>query len=263
MGGTTKVSNYRQKKILELLRERKSLSADELALEFGVSKITIRRDLDTLTGYKLLERTRGGAVSISGLRLEEFFEEKDHSAKREKSLIGKYAASLIADNSTVFLNAGSTTLEVVHHLRGKKVRLVTNNAACLGLGLDLDPGIDLIILGGEYRPQSRSIVGDMTTADLSNVFSSVTILGITGISLKKGCTTAVQQEVGVNRGMIENSNGKVIVVADYTKLNCVSSFLTCPLSDVDTLITDWNAPVSFCKDLESSGLQVIRVPDSE
>ena len=123
------VSNYRHKKILELVYQRKSISADELATEFGVSKITIRRDLDTLALDKLLERTRGGAVSISDLGFEEIFEAKNHLSTKEKSLIGKYVASLISENETVFLNAGSTTLEVVRHLKGKRVRVVTNNAA--------------------------------------------------------------------------------------------------------------------------------------
>jgi DeoR family fructose operon transcriptional repressor len=253
------VSNYRHKKILEMLYQHQSVSADELATEFGVSKITIRRDLDTLAGSKYLERTRGGAVSVSGLRLEEFFEEKDHFAKREKSLIGRYVASLVSENETVFINAGSTTLEVIRHLLGKKVRVVTNNAACLSL--DIDPLQELILLGGDYRIHSKSLVGNLTIAGLHNIFSSITVLGINGVSIKKGFTSAVNQETGVNKAMIENSSGKVIVVADHTKMNCVSSFLTCPLGDIDMLVTDWMAPVAFCEELEEQGLCVIRVPD--
>ena len=152
---TMKISNYRHKKILEMLYQRQSISADELATEFGVSKMTIRRDLDTLAGENLLERTRGGAVLASGLRLEELFDQKDHVSKREKSLIGRYAASLVSEHETVFVNAGSTTLEVIRHLRGKKVRIVTNNAACLGL--DLDPEQEIILLGGDYRSVTHHV----------------------------------------------------------------------------------------------------------
>ncbi len=253
------VSNYRHKKILEMLYERQSVSADELANEFGVSKITIRRDLDALAGDKYLERTRGGAVSLSGLRLEEFFETKDHTAKKEKSLIGRYVASLIGANETVFINAGSTTLEVIRHLRDKKVRIVTNNAACLAL--DFEAQTELILLGGDYRPQSKSLVGDLTVAGLDHIFSSLTVLGINGVSIKKGCTSAVHQETGVNKAMIENSSGKVIVVADHSKLNCVSSFLTCPLNRIDTIVTDWHAPQAFCQELEEAGVAVVRVPE--
>jgi DeoR family fructose operon transcriptional repressor len=253
------LSNYRHKKILEMLYQRQSVSADELAREFSVSKITIRRDLDALAGDKLLERTRGGAVSISGLGLEEFFEQKGHSATREKSLIGRYVASLVSENETLFVNAGSTTLEVIRHLHGKKVRVVTNNAACLSL--EPDPLMELILLGGDYRIQSKSLVGDMTIAGLHSIFSSMTVLGINGVSIKKGCTTAVHQETSVNKAMIENSSGKVIVVADHTKMNSVSSFLTCPLNRIDLLVTDWMAPLAFCEELEESGLRVIRVAE--
>ena len=80
-----KVSNYRHKKILEMLSMRQSVSADELSAEFGVSKITIRRDLDALATHKLLERTRGGAISVSGLRMEEFFEEKTIQPSAKKA----------------------------------------------------------------------------------------------------------------------------------------------------------------------------------
>ncbi len=253
------LANYRHKKILEMLYKLKSVSAAELADEFSVSKITIRRDLDALANDKLLERTRGGAVSISGLGIEEIFENKDHSAKREKSLIGEYVASLIADNETLFVNAGTTTLELVRHLYGRKVRVVTNNAACLAL--EFEPQTELILLGGDYRVQSKSLVGDMALANLRNIYSSTTVLGINGVSIKKGCTTAVHQETGLNRAMIENSSGKVIVVADHTKLNTVSSFLTCPLSRIDLLVTDWLAPITFCEELEEAGLRVVRVPE--
>jgi DeoR family fructose operon transcriptional repressor len=255
------VSNYRHKKILEMLYQRQSVSADELATEFGVSKITIRRDLDTLANDKFLERTRGGAVSAAGLRLEEFFEEKDHSAKREKSLIGRYVASLVSENETVFINAGSTTLEVIRHLQGKNVRVVTNNAACLSL--EIDPHQELILLGGDYRPHSKSLVGDLTIAGLHSIFSSITVLGINGVSIKKGCTSAVHQETSVNKAMIDNSSGKVIVVADHTKMNCVSSFLTCPLNRIDMIVTDWMTPVAFCQELEEMGVCVVRVTDEQ
>jgi DeoR family fructose operon transcriptional repressor len=253
------VSNYRHKKILEMVYQRKSVSADDLAAEFGVSKITIRRDLDTLAMDKLLERTRGGAISVSDLGFEEIFEAKDHTAKKEKTLIGKYVASLIGEDETVFLNAGSTTLEVVRHLKGKKVRVVTNNAA--SLLLDLDPGIELILLGGDYRPQSRSLVGSLTSASLQSIYSSLTVLGINGVSIKRGCTTAVQLETSVNKAMIENSSDKIVVVADHSKMNCVSSFLTCPLERVDLLVTDWMTPVGFCEELKAAGLNVHRVPE--
>lgn len=259
MGGCRpQIGNYRHRKIMELLYAKNAVSADELAQEFGVSKITIRRDLDALAELKLLERTRGGAVVSPHTSMESLFEEKDSVAKREKALIGKYVASSIEENDTVFLNAGSTTLEVLRHLREKTVKVVTNNAAALSV--DLDPKVELIMLGGEYRRQSRSLIGGMTLMGIHNVYSNLTILGINGINLK-GCTSAVYQETTVNGAMIEHTNGKIIVVADHTKMNAVSSFLTCPLSTIDLVITDWMSPPTFLAQLREAGVSVVAVPD--
>ena len=253
------VSNYRQKKILELLLQKGTVSAAELSSEFGVSRITIRRDLDALAADSLLERTRGGAEAIYHPQLESLFDEKDHIAKWEKRVIGKYVASLIQEQATIFLNAGSTNLEVLRHLAPRPVKVVTNNAAALTL--DLPPEIELIILGGEYRLQSRSLVGEIALNAIRHIFSSVTVLGINGISVETGLTSAVYQETTINRAMIENSSGKVIVVADHSKMNVVSSFLTCPLQKVDLLVTDWLSPPAFLNELREAGVKVVAVSE--
>lgn len=253
------VSNYRQRKILDLVYERGSASAEELAREFGVSRITIRRDLQALAEEHLVERTRGGALRLRDVQLESLFGIKDRTAKREKAAIGRHVASIIADHETVFLNGGSTTLEVLRHLKGRQVRVVTNNAACLSL--DLDPAVELILLGGEYRPQSRSLVGPLTVAALQTMFSGIAVLGINGVSARHGCTTAVQLETAINQAMIANCSGQVVIVADHRKLGSVSSFLTCPLSRVDRLVTDWQAPTAACDELAAAGVQVHRVAD--
>ena len=74
---------------------------------------------------------------------------------------------------------------------------------------------------------------------------------------------ASEVETAVHKAMIENSSGKVIIVADHTKMNCVSSFLTCPLNRIDMIVTDWMAPPAFCKELEEQGVCVVCVEDTE
>jgi DeoR family fructose operon transcriptional repressor len=192
-------------------------------------------------------------------RLESIFAEKDMLFKREKRAIGRYVATLVEDGDTVFLNAGSTTLEVLRNLRGKKVKVVTNNAA--SITVDLDPGVELLVLGGEYRRESQSYIGDLALLGLKSIYSSVTVLGINGISARKGLTSAVYQETSVNRAMIENSSGKVIVAADRSKMNCVSSFLTCSLDRIDVIATDWLCPHPYLDELRALGVRVEAVCD--
>ena len=254
-----KISNYRHRKILERLYESGSVSSEELASTFSVSRITIRRDLDALAAVKLLERTHGGAVVGSSPRLESIFDEKDSRFKREKSAIGRYVASLIEENDTVFLNAGSTTLEVLRHLKDKRVKVVTNNAA--SITVDLEPCVELIVLGGEYRRGSQSYYGDLALMGLKSIYSSVTVLGINGISARKGLTSAVYQETSINRAMIENSSGKVIVVADHSKMNSVSSFLTCGFDKIDLVATDWQCPDAFLQEIRALGVRVEAVSE--
>jgi DeoR family fructose operon transcriptional repressor len=253
------LATYRHRKILEMVYERECVSSNELAAEFGVSLVTIRRDLRVLAHGGLLRHARGEAHREPNVQLETHFKNKDKTAKREKVLIGRYVASLVADTETVFVNGGSTTLEVVRHLRGKDLRVVTNNAACLEL--DLDPGVELILLGGEYRPGSRSVVGPLTVASLQSLFAGITVLGVNGVSAQRGCTSAVQSEAVVNKAMIANSSGRVLIVADHHKLGRVSSFLTCPLERVDLLVTDAGAPQAICDEFAAAGVKVHRVAD--
>jgi DeoR family transcriptional regulator, fructose operon transcriptional repressor len=254
------IGNYRHRKILELLFEKGIVSADELAKEFGVSKITIRRDLDALASKHLLERTRGGAAALPHAMMESMFEQKDSVAKREKALIGRYVASLVKENDTIFLNAGSTTLEVLKHLGTTKVNVITNNAAATGI--DVNPAVELIMLGGEYRPQSRSLIGELTLIGIRHAFANLTILGVNGINLK-GCTSAVYQETTVNSTMMEQTSGKIVIVADHSKINAVSSFLTCPLARINLLVTDWLSPPLFLEQLEEAGVEVAVVREED
>jgi DeoR/GlpR family transcriptional regulator of sugar metabolism len=234
------VTTYRHRKILEMVYERECVSSNELAAEFGVSLVTIRRDLRVLAHGGLLRHARGEAHRVPNVQLETHFKNKDKTAKREKVLIGRYVASLVADTETVFVNGGSTTLEVVRHLRGKDLRVVTNN---------------------EYRPGSRSVVGPLTVASLQSLFAGITVLGINGVSAQRGCTSAVQSEAVVNQAMIANSSGRVLIVADHHKLGRVSSFLTCPLERVDLLVTDAGAPQAICDEFAAAGVKVHRVAD--
>ena len=69
----------------------------------------------------------------------------------------------------------------------------------------------------------------------------------------------MQAETAVNRAMIDNTSGRVVIVADHHKLDTVSSFLTCALDRIDLLVTDWLAPQAFCDEVAAAGVVVQRV----
>jgi len=249
------ISKKRHNNIIQHLQEKGKVNVNDLSQEFEVSPITIRRDLDHLSDKGLLDRTHGGAMVKKRVHNEALFIEKDSENTREKDDIGRIAASMINDGDTVLLNSGSTTLQVIRHLHGKKVRIITNNAAAMNIVRD--PKIELIIIGGEYREASHSLVGDMALLSLSQIYSSCTILGTNGINTEFGLTSSVYQETGVNRVMIEKSQGSVIVLADHTKLGEVSNFLTAPITQIDILVTDSGVDKNVIDQFEKIGIKVV------
>jgi len=249
------ISRKRQNRILEQLYTNGEVNVKELSAEFSVTPITIRRDLDTLSEKGLIDRIHGGAVMTKKLRDEALFIEKGHRNINEKSQIGKIAASFIKEDETVFINSGSTTLEVIKHIKGKHVKVITNNAAAINV--ERDPQVELFLVGGEYRETSQSLIGDMAQETLSHVYSSWTILGVNGISMQFGLTTNVQQETSVNRMMVERCHGSVIVVADSSKIGIVSNFSTSEIEKVSILITDDKADPHQILEFEQLGIKVI------
>ncbi|MDH7483734.1 MAG: DeoR/GlpR family DNA-binding transcription regulator, partial [Spirochaetales bacterium] len=163
----------RREKILEIVNARGRASVQELAAALDTSEITIRRDLAELSSAGLIQRSHGGAVSNRSGEMpeptERFFNEKDVLNIEEKKRIAARAAQLIQDGQTVFMNSGTTTLCFLRALQGRRIRVITNNAAAIGL--DPGPGVELVILGGEYREQSRSLVGEFTLQAISNVYA--------------------------------------------------------------------------------------------
>jgi DeoR family transcriptional regulator, fructose operon transcriptional repressor len=249
------ISQKRQNRILEQLYTKEEVNVKELSSEFNVTPITIRRDLDTLSEKGLIDRVHGGAIMTKKLRDEALFTEKGHRNIDEKTKIGEIAASLIKEDDTVFLNSGSTTLEIIKNLKGKHVRVITNNAAAINV--ERDAQVELFLVGGEYREASQSLIGDMAQETLSQVYSSCTILGVNGISKQFGLTSNVQQETSINRIMVERCHGSVIVVADSSKIGIVSNFSTASIDRVSVLITDDKINSDQISEFEQLGIKVI------
>ncbi len=244
--------------ILDALKEQGSVRVEDLSQDLGVSDVTIRRDLDYLNEKGLLLRTHGGANATPARKdflQESGFAEKGTINVAEKQRIGEKCAELVRAHEIVFLNSGSTALFFLRAVHQQQVKVITNNAAAIQC--TVDPAVEVMYLGGEYREQSRSFVGEFALNTIRDIYSHYTVLGTNGISIDRGITTTVYQECAINQAMIENTQGKVIVIADHTKLGRISNFVSAPLNAIDILITDTQCPAEFRSELESRGITVI------
>ncbi len=248
----------RRARILKSLKQKGIVRVDELGRELEVSVITIRRDLALMEADGLLERTHGGAISSQVMRHEPSYRDKGMVHVKEKNAIAAKAASLIEPGETLFVGSGSTTALVLRNLAGiPGLTIITNNVGALSSLDGRNIQNELILTGGTLRGETRCLVGDEALACLGRSFPSTTVIGLDGISFRRGLTSHNIHEAAVCRKMIEQSSGRVIAVADSSKIASVSMHFIFELSVLDILITDRLPDKSMQKDFEKAGIELM------
>jgi DeoR family fructose operon transcriptional repressor len=227
----------RRERIQEYLAIHQIARTVDLCNLLETSEATVRRDLEWLEADGFLERTHGGATLNQRMIFEPEYLLRAQKNPEEKRNIGLLVASLIEDGDIVFINSGTTTTQVIHNIRGDAgISVFTNNLnAVLEVG---ESGFHHYLIGGEYQPRSKSLVGRFAIENLRQVYANKAIIGVDGISLKHGCTVPTNLEAEVVRQMIERTKGQIIIVADHSKWGVVSNFQVASIDEVDTLITD-------------------------
>ena len=227
----------RRERIQEYLTLHKIARTVDLCNMLDASEATVRRDLEWLEQDGILERTHGGAILNQRMITEPEYRQRAQHHPEEKRRIGAMAASLIENGDIVFINSGTTTTQVIHQIRDDaEITVFTNN---LNAALEMGERVfHHYLVGGEYQPRSKSLVGRFAIENLKQVYANKTILGVDGISLKHGCTVPTNAEAEVVRQMIERTRGKIIVVADHSKWGVVSNFQIATIDEIDILVTD-------------------------
>lgn len=228
----------------------------ELAGQLRVSPATIRRDLNELESLGEIRRVHGGAVS-TGSRLEEpLFDDKTSVAAREKRSIAEAALKYVKPNDTIFLDGGSTVLELARLLRDRSnVTVVTNS---LRAASELaGRGGHLIVIGGEFRRLSQTMVGPLTRFTLRELHVDKAFMGTIGLSLEGGLTTTDPSEAYTKELVMDHAR-EVILLADSSKAHKLSFTRSGQLEKVRVLITDHQIDAKFSKELRKHGVRVVR-----
>lgn len=245
----------RRNQILEIMKGNPEVRVDELAKKLEVSLITIRRDLQYLEEQRRVVRFYGGASAISP---EEAVENEVQMYRR---LIAKYAATLVEDGDSLFINTSRNALQLLDYVTCNNVTVITNNGKAIGR--DYYKGVSILITGGELREPKNAMVGDFALRNLQTVFPKKAFVGCSGISYLSGMTTEIACEVKINELMIRNATKEVYVLADHTKVGKKSSFTTSPINKIGHLITDEKAPPDILKELQNAGVKIHLVHKSD
>ena len=246
----------RQKQILSLLTQQGRLSVAEIVEQFEISEATARRDLESLAVQGKVQRVHGGVISVEQAPPELPILEREDEQMDEKKRIGLSAANLVADKETVFLGSGTTVLEVARNLRNRKNLTVITNSLPVLNALAGAEGITVVSLGGMLRDSEMSFIGHITEQALTEVRADKVIMGTRGLSLEHGLTNDYLQETLTDRAILKIGR-EVIIVADHTKVNRVSTALLASLDSMQTFVTDSKADKKFIQALKKQGINVI------
>lgn len=234
--------------IIDIMQETPEVRVDELAKRLGVSLITIRRDLQYLEEKKLLVRTYGGAVASMGVEDE---------IQMYRRLIAKYAASMVTDGDTLFINTSRNALQLLEYITSNNVTVITNNGKAINC--ERAQGVSVVLTGGELRHPKDAMVGDFALRNLQPIYAKKTFVGCSGISAETGMTTEIFNEVSMNELMIDHATQDVYVLADHTKIGKNSSFISGPIEKIKYLITDEKASQEAVDLIREKGVTVHQV----
>ena len=244
----------RHRKILDLVRSGVS-QVPEIARVLDVSPSTIRRDLSVLQSTGILARTYGGASLLSPFT-EKSVDENVHIHFSQKVDIAKIAAALVPENSTVFIDAGSTcnflSEQLIHH---RELTVVTRGLE-IATTLASARNVKLVMVGGLMRPLSHGLVGPLAELAIQRLHFDVAFFGADAVDPRLGLGEPTIEELSIKEKVAERSD-HTYVLADSAKLSNSKppswSFLETPW----TLITDSGASPSVIKEFRTRNVEVM------
>jgi DeoR/GlpR family transcriptional regulator of sugar metabolism len=240
----------RRREILRAVRGGQAHVAD-LAASFGVSEMTVRRDLRRLAGDGKVERVRGGAVDAGR---EEPFAEIEVERFDVKDRIGAAAAAMVEDGQTVMLDIGTSTLQLARHLHGRRLTVITTSLAALEELLP-DPDVELVLPGGIVRRNYRSLVGVVAEDSLRQLRADIAFLGTSAVDAELGIWDTTMVEVPIKRIMIANSE-RVVLLADAAKFSMTGVVRVCGPESLDRIVTDAPLPQASRAALAAASIEV-------
>lgn len=245
----------RRQAIARLLQEQGAARVADLSARFGVSRSTIRRDLQKLARQGLIERDYGGATRRDE-REEEGVEPAGDPLADQKAHIGRATANLLASGEAIFLGAGSTTLAVARALAGRADLTVITNGLSVAAYLAEHSEVELIVVGGLMRREGSAMTGHLAEHVLEGLHADKVILSVQGVSSLEGLTSDDLSQVRMAQTLLETVT-EVIVVADHTKFGRACTARIAPVDRADVIVTGREAPNAVLWELAELDVKVV------
>jgi DeoR family transcriptional regulator, fructose operon transcriptional repressor len=255
---STLLPTERRQRIVNEIMRRHTVTIAELARQFGVSEMTIRRDLRSLEQSGLVESVYGGAKTPTLSPFELSFANREQAEVEAKRAIGFVASQLVCDGDVVALDGSTTTLQLARNLHRHGSITVFTNGIKVATELAHRPGIRTILSGGELY-HSVSLVGLFARSIFEKIRVDKLFLSVTGISEDLGLSGPSDVDADVKAAMIAAAD-KVILLADHTKFGRRSYVQVAPLDAVHTIVTDDGTTDEYVQLLQQRGIELVIAP---
>jgi len=233
--------------------------AKALSEDLGLSEDTIRRDLRELAAAGVLQRVHGGALPASAAMGD--FSARKRIAMSGKSRIGRAAARLVQAGQVIFLDGGTTAIQVARHLALELRANVVTHSPSIAVELINHAHIDVDLIGGRLFKHSMVSVGAAAIEALTRVRPDIFFMGVTGVHPDAGLTTGDAEEAAVKRA-ISRQAGETVVLASEEKIGAASPFVIIPLTEADVLVADGALSPALVRACKSSGVSIINTDDN-
>lgn len=230
----------RQNRILEAVKRAGIASVKDLADMFGVSVMTMRRDLADLARQGLVDRIYGGARAVPTDNRDVPFSKRQMELRAEKAAIARAAAELVSDGETIAIDAGTTIALFCREIRDRRLTVITNSVRVMD-DLSDAPDITVVCTGGiltdAWPGGDRVFVGPLAESALRRFRPAKAFIGTAGITVEDGLTNSNSMQAEIKRVMMQVSH-RVYLLADHTKFGHVSYAVAGDLSRITAVITD-------------------------
>lgn len=234
----------RQVSIMEKINHFGSLSTQELVTIFGVSKMTIGRDLKELAKQNKIELFHGGAMSKDGKSLEDSMDMKADLFVTDKMKIGEKAAHLISEETTIFLGTGTTVLYAAQALTQKKNCIYYTNSLLIANYFSKINALNWHMVPGEYRELSQGFIGLATQQYIAPLFFDFCIIGTEGVAATGRVSLYNESEALMQQAILKQSKQSILVF-DQSKIGKNLLYQMGDLSSFTHVLTNYKEIGSF------------------
>jgi DeoR/GlpR family transcriptional regulator of sugar metabolism len=248
----------RQQEIVRRINECGRASVLELAQHFQVSEVTIRADLQELSQKNLLLRTHGGAVSANRGLYEVSLADRTQQQVTEKNRIGEAGSAMVSNNDAIILDCSSTSLAIARHLKQHRELTVLTNSLAIAHELVEAPGVTVVMPGGTLRRDMVSLTGGYGLETFQGFHIQKGFFGAYGISISEGLTDSSLPEAQLRRRLVKMCR-EIVGVVDYTKWGRFGLASFASLKEVQTVVTNKNAPQEMLDQAKAMGVHLVLV----